>query len=97
MICRFVPSEAGIEDQTEEEVVTIIEDDQLAARTLLSRVVNKVFFRALGSDISFKGKFASDDVFDCNFLVPAVPTVFFFATWLRDVSTAAKCTLRLSR
>ena len=95
VVGRLVPAERRVEHQRQEQVVAVVDHDQLAAGTLLGRVVDQVFLRALGADVALDRELAGDDLFDRDFLVPAVAAVFLLAARLRDLFGAAQRAARL--
>src|SRR5262245_12609698 len=95
VIGRLVPAEVRIEHEREKQVVPVVDDDQLATGALERRVIDQVFLGAVRADVTLQRKFAGDDFFDGDLLVPAVATVLLLALGLGDILGAAKGTPRL--
>src|SRR6266542_4836880 len=95
VIGGLVPRERGIEHHRQEEVVAVVHDDQLSAGALHGRMVNEIFFRAVGADVALEREFPSDDLFDCDLLVPAVAAIAFFTARLGHFLGAAQGTASL--
>src|SRR5688572_13967427 len=51
VIRLFIPAKRRIEQHRQKEVEAVVDDDDLAAGTLLGGVVDEVFFGAVGADI----------------------------------------------
>src|SRR4051812_36520557 len=90
VIGRFVPAEIRIQHQRQKEIVAIVDDDQLAAWALESRMVDEIFLGAMCADVTFERELAGNDLFDRDLLVPAVPAVLFFTSRLGHVFRAAE-------
>src|SRR5438552_19166456 len=95
MVSGLVPPEIRIQHQRQEQVVSVVDDDELAAGTLERGVIDEVLLCAVGPDVALQGKFARDDLFDRNLLVPAVAAVFLLAARLGNLFRAAQRTPRL--
>ena len=87
---RLVPREVRINRHRQEQIVAVVDDDDLADRTLLRGVIDEVFFGAVRADVALQREIARDDFFDRNLLVPAFAAVAFFAARLRDFLGAAQ-------
>src|ERR1041385_2227088 len=95
VIRRLVPRERRIEHHRQEQVVSVVDDDQLAAGALQRRVIDEVLLRAVGADVALERELARDDLFDRDFLVPAVAAVFLLAARLGNLFRAAQRAARL--
>src|SRR5262249_55983327 len=78
-----------------EQVVPIVDDDQLPARTLQGRVVDQILLGAVRPDVALECELAGDDLLDRDFLVPAVAAVFLFTAGLGHLFRAAERAPRL--
>src|SRR5713226_2315708 len=75
MVGRLVPAEIRVEHQRQKEVVPVVDDDELSAGTLLRRVIDQVLLGAVRADVALQRELARDDLFDRDFLVPAVAAI----------------------
>src|SRR5712691_3747673 len=57
MIGRIVPPEIRIERQGQEQVVSVVDDDQLSAGALERRMVDEVLLRAVRADVALQREF----------------------------------------
>ncbi len=58
-------------------------------------MVDEILFRAVRADVAFEREVARDDLFDGDFLVPAVAAVLLLAPRLGDLFGAAQRASRL--
>src|SRR5258708_2490048 len=79
VIRRLVPREGRVEHHRQKQVVPVVDDDELPAGALQGGVVDEVFLRAMRADVALERELARDDLFDRDFLVPAVAAVFLLA------------------
>src|SRR5262249_23204080 len=78
-----------IERDGQKQVVAVIDHQQLTDGALLSRVVDEVFLGAVRADVPLQRELARDDVFDRDFLVPAIAAIALVAARLGDIFRAA--------
>ena len=94
MVGRFVPPEVRVQDHRQEQVVAVVYDENLAARSFDGRVVDQVLLGAVGADVPLEGELAGDDLLDRDLLFPAVAAVAFLAARLRDFFRLSEGALR---
>jgi hypothetical protein len=95
VVGRVVPPEVRVEHQRQEQIVSVVHDNQLPAGPLLRGVVDEVFLGAVRADVALQCELAGDDFLDRDFLVPAVAAVLFLAAGLRHFFGAAQRAPRL--
>src|SRR4030095_707590 len=90
MIGLVLPAKRRVEEHRQEQIESVVEDLHLADRAFLRRVVDEILLRAMRPDVTLQCELARDDVFNGDFLVPAVVTVARFAAGFRDLFGAAQ-------
>src|SRR5712692_3470310 len=95
VVGRLLPREVRIEHHREKQIVSIVDDDELTAGPLQRRVVDQVFFGAVGADVALQRKLARDGLLDGDLPVPAVAAVLLLAARLGDLLGAAQRAPRL--
>src|SRR5436190_15234338 len=95
MVSGLIPPEIRVQEQRQEQIVSIVDDHELTARTLQGRVVDQVLLGAVRADVPLQSELARDDFFDRDLFVPALAAVFLFAARLRHFFGAAQRAPRL--
>src|SRR5688500_13385098 len=86
----LVPREVRVDRHRQEQIVAVVDDDDLADRTLLRGMVDEIFLGAVGADVALECELAGDNLFNRDLLVPAIAAIAFFAARLRHFLGAAQ-------
>ena len=75
MVGGLIPPEVRIQDHREKQIVTVVDDENLAARPLDCRVIDQVLLGAVSADVPLERELPGDDLLDGDLLFPAVSAV----------------------
>src|SRR6185503_5973701 len=95
VIGRLIPPEIRVKNHRQKQIVAIVHDDDLPARTFDRRVVDQILLGAVCADVTLERELTRDDLLDRDFLFPAVSAVPLLAPRFGYVLRPAQYTLRL--
>src|SRR5262245_63141541 len=101
MIGGLLPPEVRVEHHRQEQIVAVVDDDDLTAGALDGRMIDEVLLSAVRADIALERELARDNLFDCDFLFPAVAAIALLTARFRYLFRAAErtfgfCQVRLT-
>src|SRR5262245_3190955 len=79
----LVPCEVRVDRHGQEQIVAVVDDDDLTDGALLRGVVDEILLGAMRADVPFQREITRDDLFDGNFLVPALTAIAFLTAGFR--------------